>query len=179
MAWRGWGATLSAMGKWILLFFALPVIDFFFLVKLGRQIGATNALLLSLASAVVGVGLARAIGLRQLRQWRTSLAQGRAPSENVLDALCMLLACAWLILPGVISDALAIVLLIPASRRWLAARANAGIVSAIERGTMHVDVRMPQPMYRRQTQAEDVIEVEGETVETDAVGGGPRKMFTP
>ena len=167
------------MGKWILLFFALPAIDLFVLVKLGREIGAQTALLLSLASAFAGVLLARAVGLRQLRQWRTSLAEGRAPSQNVVDALLMLLACAWLILPGVISDALALLLLIPACRHWVAARATARFMSAVERGTMQLNVHMQQPMHRPGPRSQDVIEVEGETVETDAESGGSRKLFTP
>lgn len=167
------------MGKWILLFFALPVVDLFFLVKLGRGIGAQNALLLSLASAFVGVALARAVGLRQLRQWRSSLAQGRAPSQNVVDALLMLLACAWLVIPGVISDVLALVLLIPPARHWLAARASARVFSAIERGTMQVNVQMRQAAQGRVPQREDVIDVEGESVDPAAGSGGPRKTLTP
>ncbi|HET8934542.1 MAG TPA: FxsA family protein [Polyangiales bacterium] len=163
------------MGKWILLFFALPAIDLFALVRLGRTIGAQNALLLSLVSAFAGVVLARAVGLRQLRQWRASLAEGRAPSQNVVDALLMLLASAWLVLPGVISDALALLLLVPALRRWLAARATARVLTAIQRGTMQVNVHMPQPV----PPTEDVIDSVGETVETNAQSGGSRKLFTP
>jgi UPF0716 protein FxsA len=163
------------MGKWILLFFALPAIDLFFLVKLGREIGGQNALLLSLVSAFLGILLARSVGLRQLRQWQTSLAEGRAPSQNVVDALLMLLACAWLILPGVISDALALVLLIPAVRHWLAARATARVLAAIERGTMQVNVQMRQAPQRQG----DVIDAVGETVEPEAESGGSRKLFTP
>lgn len=163
------------MGKWILLLFALPPIDLFLLVKLGREIGGQNALLLSLVSAAIGVLLARSVGLRQLRQWQTSLAQGRAPSQNVVDALLMLLACAWLVIPGVISDALALVLLIPPVRHWLAARATAHVLSAIERGTMQVNVQM----RRAPQQRGDVIDAEGETVEDEATSGGSRKMFTP
>jgi UPF0716 protein FxsA len=132
-------------------------------------------LLLSLVSAAIGVLLARSVGLRQLRQWQTSLAQGRAPNQNVVDALLMLLACAWLIIPGVLSDALALVLLIPPVRHWLAARATAHVLSTIERGTMQVNVQMRQAPQQRG----DVIDAEGETVEPEATSGGSRKMFTP
>lgn len=167
------------MGKWILLFFALPAIDFFVLLKLGREIGAQNALLLSLASAFAGVVLARVVGLRQLRQWRTSLAEGRAPNQNVVDALLMLLASAWLFLPGVISDVLALLLLIPPLRHWLAARATARVLSAIERGTMQLNVQVQQTVHGPGPRSEDVIEVEGETVEPDAQSSSSRKLFTP
>lgn len=159
-------------------FLALPVIDLYLLVKLGAVIGGEFALLIALAGAVVGIVLGRARGLRQLQGWQTQLAQGRAPDQNVVEALLVLIACAWFVVPGVLSDALALLLLIPALRRWMAARATARVLRAIERGMLQVNVRSYGPAAPREATHQDVIDVEGEEVQPEAPSGGARKLFS-
>lgn len=155
------------MGKWILAFLAIPVVDLYLLVRLGTALGGELALLIGLAGAVVGVTLARAVAWPRLQGWQTQLSQGRAPSQNVLEALLMLLACVLFIVPGVLSDALAVLLLVPALRRRLAKRATAKVLSAIERGMLHVNVQGYSPVSRRGPEPEHVIDVEGEEVRSE------------
>lgn len=166
------------MGKWILAFLAVPVIDLYLLVRLGEAFGGQLALLMALAGAVLGVTLARTSAWPRLRGWQTQLAQGRAPGQSMLDALLLLLACVWFIVPGILSDVLAALLLVPALRRQVAARVTENVLGAIERGMLRVNVQGYSPVSRRASEPEDVIDVEGEEVRPEAPSGGARSRLS-
>jgi UPF0716 protein FxsA len=142
-----------------LLFTALPLLEIFVLFKLGRAYGAAVPLLAILASALCGVVVARTAGLRVLGEWRRALAQGTPPDSGVIDGLLVLLGCALLVLPGLISDVIGLVLLIPPMRRLAARMVTQRMVQAIQRGTVHV-TRSAQPRT-------SVIDVEGEVVDDE------------
>ena len=73
---------------------------------------------------VLGTGLAGALLLRR-HSWRTvdrvrtDLAAGRVPAAALWDGVLIFVAGGLLILPGVLSDAVALLLLVPASRHLL------------------------------------------------------------
>ena len=92
------------------------------IIVIGRVAGLLATLVLLIADAVVGIAVIRGAGLglaATLGQARadTGFASGRAASA-FLQALAGLL----LIVPGFLSDAVAILLLVPALRTLLASR---------------------------------------------------------
>jgi UPF0716 protein FxsA len=151
-----------------LLFAVLPLLEVFVLFKLGRTYGAAVPVLAILTSALLGVVLARTAGLRVLGEWRRALAQGTPPDSGVIDGLLVLLGCALLVLPGVVSDVIGLGLLIPPVRRIAARLVTQRVVQAIQRGSLHVttqtSVRSARP---------SVIDVEGEVVDA---GGDPKQL---
>jgi UPF0716 protein FxsA len=184
------------MGKLILLLMALPVVDLYLLVRLGHALGGGVALGLMATSALAGILIARWKGLRELRAWRQALAQGRTPDQGVVHGLLVLLASIWLIMPGVISDVLGLSLLIPAIRRWVAARVTQQVLSAIQRGGMRVATQVGVPPQgpwpggptpgdgwpsaeRRPSREPGVIDVEGEIVQADASKDRTPKRLEP
>ena len=172
------------MGKVILLLMALPVVDLYVLVRLGHAYGRALALGLMTVSALAGILLARWKGLRELRAWRRALAEGRTPDQGVVHGLLVLLSSVWLVMPGVISDVLAITLLVPAIRCWVAARVTQHVLAAIQRGGLQVMTQAgaagggPGPAWsgqpgwpgpeREPSREPGVIDVEGEVVQPDA-----------
>ena len=98
--------------------------------------------------------------------WRASVAGGVLPSASVVDGVLVLLGCLLLIIPGLITDAASIPLLIPVLRRpvgsWLMRR----VERAIQRGTLHVAQQTRWGAAARQPAAAptSVIDVEGEEV---------------
>ena len=154
------------MGKLILLLAALPLVDLFVAFKLGELVGGETAVLYVLAVGVCGVLLMRRTGLRVVGAWRRAYAEGRRPDEGAASGALQFLACALLILPGVISDVLGLSLFVPAVRRAIAARVNRGIREAIERGTLHVARANPEAPFVRGPTRSPVIDVEAEVVET-------------
>lgn len=111
------------MGRLFLLFTIVPLIELYFLIKVGTYIGALNTILLIIATALLGAYLARMEGLRTLRQINDNLAQGILPAEELIDGLLIFAGGVLLITPGVLTDVFALFLLIPFTRtifkRWL------------------------------------------------------------
>jgi UPF0716 protein FxsA len=114
------------LGRILLLFAIVPLIEIFVLIKIGSLIGALNTILLLLAMAMLGTLLARLEGLRTLRQIQTSLAEGQVPAEELIDGVLIFVAGVLLVIPGILSDFLALFLLFPFTRthfkRWLRRR---------------------------------------------------------
>jgi len=167
------------MGKFVLFLLALPVVDLWLLVRLGHEYGAQLALGLALVSGVAGIALARAVGLRQLSAWRQALAEQRSPDQGLLDAMLTLLACAWLVVPGVLSDALALLLLVPPVRRMCAAQLSERARRAVAQGSLHVVTHVQGPWPRPQARPQEIIDVEAEVVSSETPAQRPRRQLSP
>ena len=156
-------------GKLFLLFTVLPLLELFVLIQIGERIGGIPTIGMLLFSGVLGAALARAEGLRVLRAFQGSVSTGQVPADSVINGALVLLGCALLISPGVLSDVLGIVLLLPPSRRVALRIASARVRRALERAALRV-VSAPgmprapfggaQPPIHGQ-----VIDVHGEPVE--------------
>ena len=99
---------------------ALPVLELALLIKTGQVIGFWATLGLVIGAGVLGGLIWSWQGLSVARKARQALAQGRPPVGPVLDGAFLLLAGALLIMPGFLTDVLALVLLVPAIRNKLA-----------------------------------------------------------
>lgn len=95
----------------------IPLIEILILIGIGSRIGALNTILLVIAMALFGAGLARYQGLSTLMRIRQSLYEGRIPADELLDGLIIFLAGVLLITPGLLSDLTGILLLIPFTRK--------------------------------------------------------------
>lgn len=105
---------------WLVL--AVPLIDLWLLIEVGRAIGAGRTFLLMLLIAVAGLALIRRMGLATLLRARERMAAGEPPSEEMLDAALLTLGGVLLLIPGFVTDVMALVCLLPPLRHWLAAR---------------------------------------------------------
>jgi len=159
------------MRKLIWLLLALPLLDLYLVLRLSHLIGGSIVLLAVFASAVVGAVVAKQVGMRQLREWRDALAQGRAPTRNVIEGLLLLLGCLWLIVPGPVSDVLGLALFLRPVRTQLSERLMDGVRNAIAQGSLHVVSARPQGHVQTPPNWRDgdtnVIDVEGETTQAD------------
>ena len=100
----------------LLLFTVVPLVELFLLVKLGTVVGVGPTIALVNFTGVLGAWLARQQGLGVLRRLRVELAAGRMPAGALIDGLLILVAGAVLLTPGLLTDALGFVLLVPPSR---------------------------------------------------------------
>ena len=98
------------------LFIGLPLIDMILLVAFGRYLGFWTTVGLVIFSGVLGAWLAKSQGLRVWRGIQNDLAQGRVPSQGLMDAVIILVAGGMLAAPGFITDILGLALLFPAAR---------------------------------------------------------------
>jgi UPF0716 protein FxsA len=107
---------MSALG---LVFIALPILDIVSLIKAGDLWGFWPTLGLVLAAGLLGITIVRHQGLSIGRQVQRSLNAGRLPVIEAFDGACVLVAGALLLLPGLASDVVALLLLVPPVRALL------------------------------------------------------------
>lgn len=121
------------VGRLILLFTIVPLVELYILIKIGGYIGGLNTVLLVVLTAALGAWLARLEGLRTLKQIQSSLSQGQIPAEELIDGVLILVGGILLITPGVLTDLFALVLLFPFTRmhfkRWLRRRFDRMVAS--------------------------------------------------
>ncbi len=87
------------------------------LLLLGARIGWGPTIVLVFVTGVVGAGLARSQGLQTLAAIQRDMAAGVMPAPRLMDGVMILLAGAMLITPGVLTDAVGFLLLVPATRQ--------------------------------------------------------------
>jgi UPF0716 protein FxsA len=98
---------------------ALPLLELAVFIKIGAAIGALATILLLILTTIAGVKLVRERGLAILRRCREALDRGELPAGPLFDDACLVLAGLLLILPGFLSDVIAIALLVPPVRHGL------------------------------------------------------------
>jgi UPF0716 protein FxsA len=154
------------LGRLFILFTLVPAIELFLLIEIGQRLGGLTTLGLVLLTGALGAALAKAEGLRVLREWRSSLAEGRVPADSVASGALVLVGGVLLITPGVLTDVVGLSLLVPALRRPIAGYLLRRVETAIARGTLHV-VHTHPASARPEAHTpwpRDVIDVEGESV---------------
>lgn len=104
------------LARLFVLFALLPIVEIVLLVWIARETSILLVLGLVIGVAVAGAWLARRQGVQALSRITRDVQAGRAPADAMLDGLLIFLAAALLILPGFLSDVMALVLLVPASR---------------------------------------------------------------
>ena len=102
----------------LILFTVVPLVELALLIKLGNIIGLWPTIFIVIVTGVLGAALARNQGTRTVGAIRTELAQGRAPTESLLNGLLILVGGVVLLTPGLLTDLLGFSLLIPLTRNW-------------------------------------------------------------
>ena len=97
----------------------LPIIEIAVFIALGGEIGIWNTVILIIGTALIGAWILRQQGLATLRDAHQSLGQQVFPVSALFDGACLLLAGAFLLTPGFVTDALGFLICIPLVRRIL------------------------------------------------------------
>src|SRR5262245_35669888 len=110
----------------LLSFLLLPLAEIAVFVCVGSAIGVFATLGLVLLAGIAGIAILRLQGLATLRRVRTALDRGEVPGAALFDGACLVFAGLLLIIPGFLTDAVALLLLIPPLRAtlrgWMARR---------------------------------------------------------
>ena len=105
----------------VLLFVVAPLVELFLFVQVASWIGLLQAVLLLLLVSALGVLVVRHQGLGAYRRVRQQVREGRLPAADLVNGLLIVVAGVLLILPGFISDVVAILLLLPPTRAFVRA----------------------------------------------------------
>ena len=100
----------------ILFLIFIPLIEIYFMIKIGTVIGAFNTILATLLTAAVGLYFVRMQGISMLYSAANTVRNNQEPLKEVLNGFCLIIAAILLIVPGFFTDTIGVLLLIPFSR---------------------------------------------------------------
>ncbi|KUJ72711.1 FxsA family protein [Thiomicrospira sp. WB1] len=104
----------------VLLFILVPLAELYVLIEVGGVIGALPTILLTVFTAVVGVALMRQQGVSTMQRAQASMAQGQPPAQEMMEGVLLFLGGLFLLIPGLMTDFLGFLLLIPPLRAVMA-----------------------------------------------------------
>jgi UPF0716 protein FxsA len=105
---------------WLLVFIAIPFLEIALLIKVGQMIGFWPTVSLVVLSAMFGSFVIYDQGFQVMGRALDAMNRGKPPVAPVIDGMFILLAGTMLILPGFISDAVGLALLVPTVRHRFA-----------------------------------------------------------
>ncbi len=126
------------LGRLILLFLLTPAIELALLIQVDRIIGFWPTIGLIIITGIVGSHLARREGLSTWRSLNNRLQAGDLPGTELADGVIILVAGALLITPGILTDVLGFLGLIPFTRAYLRRFVMRWFQRKMERGAMQV-----------------------------------------
>jgi UPF0716 protein FxsA len=112
---------MRALIVFLLIFVGIPLIELYFLIQVGSQIGAFSTIFLTVLTAIIGGWMVRAQGLSTLMRVRESMERGEPPAMEMMEGAVLLVCGLLLLLPGFVTDAVGFLFLVPPLRRGLLA----------------------------------------------------------
>ncbi len=113
-------------GRLLILFLFVPLIELYLLLKFSSVTGIPATIGVVILTGVGGSILAAKQGAAAIRNFQSTIARGRIPGAEVIDGVLIAFAAAMLLTPGLLTDSMGILLLIPWSRKlfrnWLVRR---------------------------------------------------------
>lgn len=133
------------MLRLLLLFTLVPAVELALLIEIGRRIGTLPTLALIVATGVLGAALARHQGIGVLRRIQAELDEGRLPAGALIDGVIILIAAALLVTPGILTDAVGFLCLVPVTRKGIRAFLRRWLERAVREGRTGVVISLGPP----------------------------------
>lgn len=106
----------------LVFFIVIPLLELYLLFLVAEEIGGLATFALVLLTAAVGLSVLRRQGFQRLRRIDEQIRRGQSPGKEIFKGMLLSFAGVLLILPGVMSDTIGCILLIPVVRGLLAER---------------------------------------------------------
>jgi UPF0716 protein FxsA len=100
----------------LVLLVVVPIIELYVFIQVSNAIGFLNALGIVILISIIGCWLVKRAGTKVWARFNEQLVAQRTPSKEVADGVCLLIAGALLIVPGFVTDAIGLLLLLPPIR---------------------------------------------------------------
>ena len=150
------------MATLLLLFIVVPVVELALLLEIGSRIGTLDTIALIVVTGFVGAALARWQGFLVLRRMQEQVGRGELPASSLIDGVLILIAAAFLVTPGILTDAVGFALLVPAVRLLLRRAIRRRIEQNIEGGQLRVFVSAEPPPSERDAEGGPPIDIRPE-----------------
>ncbi|MDY6779184.1 MAG: FxsA family protein [Halobacteria archaeon] len=127
------------LGKLLLAFVLVPLLDLFLLLKVAEWIGTIETVALVIVTGIVGGVLARTQGTQTMRRLQHRMSQGESPSSELADGVLILVGGAFLLTPGVVTDFVGFLLLLPFTRPYVRRALRSYFERKVETGDVKVE----------------------------------------
>ncbi len=97
-------------------FVGVPLLELYVLSLVEDRIGLINTLGLVVATGMLGAVVMKRQGAEVWRSAQMRMARGEIPTEEILGGMMVLVGGAMMITPGIITDAVGLLLMVPAVR---------------------------------------------------------------
>ncbi|HEC15075.1 MAG TPA: FxsA family protein [Sedimenticola sp.] len=138
----------------LLLFVGIPVVELYFMIQVGSEIGALPTVLLVLFTAALGGFLVRLQGFSTALRVREAMERGEVPAIEMMEGALLLAAGVLLLLPGFVTDGVGFLCLIPTIRRalvlWFLKRTNVIWPASRQHPRTPPDHRIIEGEYRQE-----------------------------
>ncbi len=104
------------LGTLFVLFILVPALDLFVLLQLGQWLGIYQTLIIIIATGFAGAVLYRTQSWLNLRRIQQAVSEGRMPDTEIIDSLLIIGGALLLVTPGVLTDAIGFLVLLPFTR---------------------------------------------------------------
>ncbi|MGF1726365.1 FxsA family protein [Photobacterium nomapromontoriensis] len=104
----------------LFLFIVVPIVEIALFIQVGGFLGLWPTVGLVLVTAVVGASLVRSQGIATLMSVQNRLQQGELPAQQIVEGVMLAVAGVLLLTPGFMTDAMGMLILLPAPRAMLA-----------------------------------------------------------
>ncbi|WP_210436500.1 FxsA family protein [Bermanella marisrubri] len=115
--------------RFLLPLILLPLIEIAVFVQVGDKVGALWTVLLTIATAVIGIALVQLQGIRTLNSAREHMAMGELPAQHMIEGVILLVSGVFLLIPGFVTDTLGFLGVMPFIRGPLAASISRGVLA--------------------------------------------------
>jgi UPF0716 protein FxsA len=122
-----------------LIFAVIPLIELGILIKIGTVIGTLNTITLVILTAAIGAYMVRMEGIGVLSRIQQNMQEGQFPAEELINGAMVLAAGALLLTPGVCTDVIGFLMVIPVSRNVIKRLIKRYIEKKISSGNVHID----------------------------------------
>ncbi|PSW12178.1 membrane protein FxsA [Photobacterium sanctipauli] len=104
----------------LFLFIVVPIVEIALFVQVGGFLGLWPTIGLVLVTAIVGASLVRSQGIATLMSVQSRLQQGELPAQQIVEGVMLAVSGVLLLTPGFMTDAMGMMVLLPAPRAMLA-----------------------------------------------------------
>jgi UPF0716 protein FxsA len=102
-----------------LFFIVIPLIEVMLFITIGKYIGLWNTIIIIIITGVIGAILVKGQGITILNKALKEIKSNKIPIFSIFEGIAILVAGAFLLTPGFLTDTLGCILLIPKTRNLI------------------------------------------------------------
>lgn len=99
-----------------LFFIAIPIIEVILFITVGKYIGLWNTIFIIITTGIIGAILVKSQGITILNNALEEIRSNKMPILSIFEGVAILIAGAFLLTPGFLTDTIGCVLLVPKAR---------------------------------------------------------------